>query len=90
MAKWYPSHVQLSSPQETERAFRETLRQLYELQDKFDRLHKQVNTPAPAQPTNTAAVTRLLGLPVEPTDTSQLANGTVLTYHAATRTFRFQ
>lgn len=89
-SRWYPSSSQLTTPDEHERAMRETLRQLYDLQDKFNELHKKVNTPAPAQQTNTAAVTRILGLPIKPSDTSQLADGTVLTYVAATRSFEFK
>jgi phage I-like protein len=88
--KWYPSSSQLTTPDEHERAMRETLRQLYDLQDRFDELHKKVNAPAVAAPQqNTAAVTRILGLPIKPSDTSQLVDGTVLTWVAAERVFKF-
>ena len=90
-ANWFPSTQQLSSPDELERSFRETLRQLYSMQDKVDELHKKVNAPAPKQTgnPNTASASKILGLPVEPSDTSQLADGTVLTYVLATRSFKF-
>jgi len=93
--KWYPSSSQLKDPQSNERAFRETLRMLYELQDSHAALQAQLKgnskeaVPAGANTTNSASVTRLLGLPVQPSDTTQLADGTVLTYVAATRSFRF-
>jgi hypothetical protein len=94
--RWYPSHIQLKDPQSTERAFREVMRMFYELQDSHRELQSQVKNGAngaskEAVPAgNTASITRLLGLPVEPSDTTQLADGTVLTYSATTRTFRFQ
>src|SRR5262249_24373368 len=91
--RWYPSHAQLKDPQSTERAFREALRMFNDLHDSHTALQVQVkqNGQAPAQqPTNTASVTRLLGLPVIPSDTTQLADGTVLTYKAAQRAFVFQ
>ena len=90
-AKWYPSTAQLQTPEDHERAMRETLRQLYALQDKVAELHAKVNKPvaAPQQNQNSATVTRILGLPVLPTDTSQLADGTVLTWVAAERVFKF-
>ena len=77
-ARWYPSHAQLKDPQSTERSMREVLRMLYELQDSHAALQSQVKNgqSAPAQPTNTASNTNLLGLPVEPSDTTQLADGT--------------
>jgi len=97
--RWYPSHDQLKDPQSTERSFRETLRMLYELQDSHAALQAQLKqtgkeavpagTANPANTTNSASVTRLLGLPVQPSDTTQLADGTVLTYVAATRSFKF-
>jgi len=88
MSNWYPSPSQLTNPNELERAFRETLRQLYDMQDK-------VNIDPPTPKTNStpsqasAAVTRMLGLPVIPDDTTTLANGNVLTYVSASRAFRF-
>ncbi len=94
-AKWYPSSEQLKDPQSTERAFREILRMHYALTEQVGTLHKKVDTmPAMAgtkasQVPNTAAVTNLLGLPIDPSDTTQLADGTKLTYVAATRSFRF-
>ena len=91
-ARWYPSHTQLKDPQSTERSFRNLLDMFYQLQDSHAELKSQVKQngkeAVPAQ-TNTASITRVLGLPVEPSDTTQLADGTVLTYVAATRSFKF-
>jgi hypothetical protein len=42
-----------------------------------------------SQVPNSAAVTNILGLPISPSDTTQLADGTKLTYVAATRSFKF-
>ena len=90
---WWPSAHQLKTPEDTERAFRQLLDQFYALRNSHSELKAQVKNGAnkeavPAQ-TNTASITRVLGLPVEPSDTTQLADGTVLTYVAATRSFRF-
>ena len=91
-ARWFPSHEQLKDPQSTERSFRNLLDMFYQLQDSHAELQshvKQSNKEAVPAQTNTASITRVLGLPVEPSDTTQLADGTVLTYVAATRSFRF-
>ena len=92
--RWFPSHEQLKDPQSTERSFRETLRMLYDLQDSHAALQAQIKDRAgkeavPAE-TNTASVSRLLGLPIIPSDTTQLADGTVLTYKASQRAFVFE
>ena len=91
-ARWYPSDNQLKDPKSTERSFRNLLDMFYQLQDSHAELKSQVKQngkeAVPAQ-TNTASITRVLGLPVEPSDTTQLADGTVLTYVAATRSFKF-
>jgi len=93
--RWYPTHMQLKDPQSTERSFRETLRMLYELQDSHEQLKAQIKNGSQgankeAVPAgNSASDQRMLGLPVEPSDTTQLADGTVLTYVAATRSFKF-
>lgn len=93
-AKWYPSSNQLKDPQSTERSFRNLLDMFYQLQDSHAALQQQVKsssgTPSTSPQTNTASVTRLLGLPVFPSDTTQLADGTVLTYKAAQRAFVFE
>jgi len=91
-SRWYPSSHQLKDPQSTERSFRNLLDMFYQLQDSHAELQSKVKQngkeAVPAQ-TNTASITRVLGLPVEPSDTTQLADGTVLTYVAATRSFKF-
>jgi hypothetical protein len=95
LKEWYPSTQQLKDPASVEQAFRETLRQFYEMRTRVEDLHAKVNKPkvagtkATQLPVNTASDTKILGLPVEPSDTTQLQDGTVLTYVAATRTFRF-
>jgi hypothetical protein len=100
--RWWPTQGQLGKQTEEglapttehlERTFREVLRLHYELVDSHEELLKKVSTlktpPKPAQPTNTASITRILGLPIQPSDTSQLADGTKLTWVAAERVFRF-
>jgi hypothetical protein len=90
--RWYPSSNQLKDPSSTERSFRQLLDMFYSLHDSHTALQSQVKQngqPAQAQPTSAASNTRLLGLPVEPSDTTQLADGTVLTYVKATRKFQF-
>lgn len=80
--RWYPSQEQLKDPVQTERVFRETLRQLYDLQDKHEALKAQVASPSanaaptPQGPSNT----KLLGLHVFPVDTSTLADGATLKF----------
>ncbi len=92
---WYPSHLQLDTPQKLERTLREVLRLHYAQRDTVNALHTKVNAPTVAGtrasqvPTNTAAVTNILGLPIVPSDTTQLADGTKLTYVKATRSFKF-
>lgn len=92
-ARWYPSHAQLKDPQSTESSFRQVLDMFYQLHDSHMALQEQIKAQGAnkeAVPAgNTASITRVLGLPVEPSDTTQLADGTVLTYVAATRSFRF-
>jgi hypothetical protein len=94
-AKWYPSAQQLTKPEELERAFREVLRLHYASSNKLNTLHETVSkmptmagTKASQVP-NSAAVTNVLGLPIFPADTTQLADGTKLTYVAAARRFEF-
>ena len=90
--RWYPSHDQLKDPKSTERSFRETLRMLYELQDSHAALQaqrKQNSKEAVPATANTASEQRFLGLPVKPSDTTQLQDGTVLTYVKGSRWFEF-
>ncbi len=68
----------------------------YDLQDSHTALKAKVNSPpvvgtraSQVPQVNTAAVTNMLGLPVEPSDTTQLTDGTKLTYVAAERKFKF-
>ena len=61
----------------------------YELKQQVDEMHKKTSTPPAQVNENNAAITRILGLPVEPSDTSQLADGATLKYVAATRSFKF-
>jgi hypothetical protein len=94
-ANWYPSHAQLDTPQRLEVAFRKVLEKVYSGKQSLNTLHEKVNAmPAMAgtkasQVPNSAAITNILGLPIEPSDTTQLADGTKLTYVAAERRFRF-
>jgi hypothetical protein len=100
-ARWNPTQQQLGkqtkeglvpTTEKLEMAFREMLRLHYELQDSHADLKSKVEQngkSASPQPTSTAAVTNMLGLPVFPSDTTQLADGTKLTYVAARRRFEF-
>jgi hypothetical protein len=91
-ARWYPSHAQLKDPQTTERSFRQVLDMFYQLQDSHAALQEKIgkqSSQSTSTPTNTASVTNMLGLPVHPADTTQLADGTKLTYVAAKRRFEF-
>ena len=87
-SKWYPTVQQLDSPDAIERSTREILRMLYDVQDKVNADPPTSKTNGTPSPTN-AAITRMLGLPVIPDDTTTLANGNVLTYVKASRAFRF-
>src|SRR5438034_9313143 len=92
--RWYPTHLQLKDPQSIERAFREVLRMFYGMEDRVNEMHGKVNSsPAPTTPpatkTNTASITNILGLPIFPADTTQLADGTKLTWVATKRRFEF-
>jgi hypothetical protein len=99
--RWYPTSMQLGKQtkegltptvESLEHAFREVLRLHYELQDSHAVLQSQVKQGSSKEAVpagNTAADQRFLGLPVQPSDTTQLADGTVLTYVAATRSFKF-
>ena len=78
-------------------ALRRVLQLHYESVNKLDSLHAKVHAPTIAgtkasqvPQVNTAAVTNILGLPIVPSDTSQLVDGTQLTFVKATRSFRFQ
>ena len=94
-ARWFPSHEQLKDPQSTERSFRNLLDMFYQLQDSHAELQSHVKqsnkeaVPASTNTTNTASTQRFLGLPVKPSDTTDLADGTVLTYVKANRWFEF-
>src|SRR5882724_1056688 len=92
---WYPSSNQLIDPAKLEQAFREVLRLHYAQRDKVNDLHQKVNSPTVAGtkasqvPVNTASITNILGLPIFPSDTTQLLDGTKLTWVAASRRFEF-
>jgi hypothetical protein len=80
---WYPSAHQLKTPEDTERAMRQVLNKVYELQEKM-------HAPAPSTATTPAAPTTLStinGLPVLPFDPATLADGTQITWVAAHRRF---
>jgi len=90
---WYPSANQLTDPAKLEQAFREVLRLHYSERGRVDGLHAKVNTPAklvpPPSQSQTASITNILGLPIFPSDTTQLADGTKLTWVAASKRFEF-
>ena len=88
-SRWYPSSAQLRDPQATERSFRNLLDMFYQLQDSQPQV-SQPSQPAASVSTDTASITRLLGLPVQPADTTQLTDATVLTYDKLNRRFNFK
>jgi len=92
--RWFPSSQQLKDPESTERAMREVLRLHYETVDQLNELKSKVKdapvpTAKPVLSPNSAAVTNILGLPIFPSDTTQLADGTKLTWVAKSRRFEF-
>jgi hypothetical protein len=92
-SRWYPTVSQLKDPQATERAFRQLLQQHYALQDKFDALHKQVNSPQKSDeplPGHGPSDTMLCGLHVLPVDTSTLASGAKLQWVPEDGNFQFK
>lgn len=92
--RWFPSQQQLRDPSSLERSFRQLLEKHYSLQDQFDAMREQMAKPASTKPATTTnsgpADTKLLGLNVEPVDTTSLANGATLKYNKARGTFSFQ
>ena len=94
--RWYPSSDQWKDPASAERTGREILRLHYEMVDQFNEFKSKVKPPEapipstkPVPSSNSAAVTNILGLPIFPSDTTQLADGTKLTWVAASRRFEF-
>jgi hypothetical protein len=92
--RWYPTINQLGDAPSLERAFREVLRLHYQTVDQLNELRSSMKTPTgggagPGAAVNTAAITNLLGLPVQPSDTTTLADGATLKYVKATRSFKF-
>ena len=89
-ARWYPSKEQLKDPEALERSVRQILKQQYDLKDRVD---ATTGSPQPAQPapseTQGPSTTKLLGLFVEPVDTSTLADGATLKYSKSRGTFFF-
>jgi hypothetical protein len=92
--RWYPSSDQLKDPTATERAFRQLLKQHYDLQDQVAGIREQLGkstTPKPSGPPpgSGPSDTILLGLHVAPIDTSTLADGAVLKYSKANGNLHF-
>lgn len=95
---WYPTTTQLKDPQSMFLVMKQTLDQLYALQDRHDALQKshtelqakvgEKKTGSP--PGSGPADTQLCGLFVEPVDTNSMANGATLKYNKARGTFSFQ
>ena len=104
MGRWHHEEGQRKRQEQRDQAqagpdrredFRETLRILYDLQDSHAALQAQVKSSQAASPqssasTSSASVSRILGLPVEPSDTTQLADGTTLTFDKNNRRFVFK
>ena len=100
-ARWYPTQSQLVGESNLERAFRQVLKQQYELQDRYAALasdHVELQSkhsalaekmnktpPAGSGPTDT----QICGLRVAPVDTVSLADGATLKYVKAQGNFQF-
>lgn len=93
LQRWYPTTAQLKDPSALERAFRQVLKQHYDLQDAHAALLKQVNAPTEKPtgppPGSGPTDTMLCGLRVEPVDSRTLANGATLKWVAADGRFKF-
>lgn len=94
---WYPTTNQIGKPADLERTLRRVLQLHYDLSERVAGMAKEQQAALVAgtkasqvPPVNTAAVTNMLGLPIVPSDTTQLADGTKLTYVAASRNFQFK
>lgn len=89
---WYPSVHQLKTPEDHERAFRETLRQFYALREK---VNAQVDQPVNGEKSNSSPFppgsgpsdSFIGGIPVEPFDVNSLNDGDTLQYDKANRRF---
>jgi hypothetical protein len=90
--RWFPTKVQVSDPESVERTMRQTLTQLYSLQDQHNALKAQVSKPA-AVPTGSPpgsgpTDTQICGLPVAPVDTSQIGDGSSITWSSTNGNFQ--
>ena len=91
---WYPTHNQLKSPQDLEKAFRQLLGQHYELRNQHNDLIKRVegmsqSSSSGPPPGSGPTDTMILGLRVTPVDPNKLADGVTLKWNKAKRTFSF-
>lgn len=89
--RWYPNAQRLATPEKTNSVLKEVLDRHYALVDKVNAMGvspqpaEQSRIVQPGGPTNT----RILGLPVGPTDVQSLANGATLKYVKASGLFLF-
>ena len=89
IARWYPSTNQLAKPDDLERSVRQILKQHYDLEDRVDQIASIPAQASPSPSTQGPSTTKLLGLNVEPVDTSTLADGATLKYSKARGTLFF-
>lgn len=95
--RWQPTPTQLDTPEKMATAFKQLLTQHYALVDAhaataqaLSEAQAKLSAPAPNPPVGLGpADTVLLGVPVAPIDTQQLANGASLKYDKANGRFAF-
>lgn len=95
--RWQPTHTQLDTPEKMAIAFKQLLTQHYALVDAhaataqaLTEAQAKLATPPPNPPRGLGpADTVLLGIPVAPVDTQQLATGATLKYDKVNGRFAF-
>jgi hypothetical protein len=89
---WYPTRNQIHTPETLEITLRRILDQHYALANQVGTAGGARSDPPAAKPVERGpgpASTKLLGIDVEPVDTSTLADGATLKYSKARGTFFF-
>lgn len=92
-----PTTQHLDTPEKLMMVFKQVLDQHYALRDahaetlrQLHQLRAQVNAPQPRFPRGSGPTdTIVLGLPVQPIDTQQLADGAALKFEKATGSLKF-
>jgi hypothetical protein len=89
LQRYYPTPSQLKTPEDIERALRQILKQHYELSDAVAANTGNGVSATATRDAQGPATTKLLGLDVEPIDTQELADGSVLKYSKQRGTLYF-